>query len=66
MLIELDNGRPDRLPCQVHGWMDYYLKHHFEATKDHAGYIISPSDHFFLGAPENIQAFADAAHECRY
>lgn len=30
------------------------------------GYICSPSDHFFFGAPENIQAFADAAKECRY
>ena len=26
MLTALDNKRPDRLPCQVHGWMDYYLK----------------------------------------
>ena len=38
----------------------------FEATKDHAGYIIAPSDHFFSGAPENLQAFADAARECHY
>ena len=38
----------------------------FEATKDHAGYILAPSDHFFSGAPENIQAFVDAARECRY
>jgi hypothetical protein len=38
----------------------------FEATKDHAGYIIAPSDHFFACAPENIQAFADAARECWY
>jgi len=38
----------------------------FEATKDHAGYIISPSDHFFHGDPANIQAFADAVRECRY
>ena len=38
----------------------------FEATKDHAGYICCPSDHFFHGALENIQAFADAARECRY
>jgi len=28
MLIALENGRPDRLPCQVHGWMDYYLNHY--------------------------------------
>ena len=38
----------------------------FEATKDHAGYILCPSDHFFFGNPENIQAFVDAAKECVY
>lgn len=38
----------------------------FEATKDHAGYIVVPSDHFFHGDPANIQAFADAAKECVY
>ena len=26
MMIALANGKPDRLPCQVHGWMSYYLK----------------------------------------
>ena len=30
------------------------------------GYIISPSDHFFYGNPENLQAFANAAKECTY
>lgn len=38
----------------------------FEATKDHAGYIIAPSDHFFYGDPVNLQAFADACKECVY
>ena len=38
----------------------------FEATKDHAGYIIAPSDHFFFGDPANLQAFADACKECAY
>lgn len=38
----------------------------FEATKDHAGFIIAPSDHFFFGDPKNLQAFADACKECRY
>ncbi len=28
MLTALKNGRPDRLPCQVHGWMPYYLKNY--------------------------------------
>jgi len=38
----------------------------FEATRDHAGYICCPSDHFFHGDPACIQAFADAAKECVY
>jgi uroporphyrinogen-III decarboxylase len=38
----------------------------FEATRDHAGYIIAPSDHFFHGDPACVQAFADAARECVY
>ncbi|MFI4911707.1 MAG: uroporphyrinogen decarboxylase family protein [Sedimentisphaeraceae bacterium JB056] len=38
----------------------------FEATKDHGGYIVSPSDHFFNGSPDNIQAFVDEAKKCYY
>jgi hypothetical protein len=38
----------------------------FEATKDHAGYIIAPSDHFFFGDPANLKAFADACKQCHY
>ncbi|MCC7491316.1 MAG: hypothetical protein IT204_03170 [Fimbriimonadaceae bacterium] len=38
----------------------------FEATRDQAGYIIAPSDHFFHGDPANLQAFADAVKECVY
>lgn len=38
----------------------------FEATRDQAGYICCPSDHFFHGDPANLQAFADACRECRY
>jgi uroporphyrinogen decarboxylase len=30
------------------------------------GYICCPSDHFFFGDPANLQAFVDAARECRY
>lgn len=30
------------------------------------GYICCPSDHFFVGDPANIQAFADALKECGY
>lgn len=30
------------------------------------GYICSPSDHFFFGNPENIQAFVEAVKDCVY
>ena len=33
LLTALNNGRPDRLPVQVHGWMKYYLDH-FVHTED--------------------------------
>lgn len=38
----------------------------FEATRDHAGFILCPSDHFFHGDPSCLQAFAEAARECKY
>ena len=38
----------------------------FEATKDHAGYICCPSDHFFDGDPAHIQTFVDTCKECTY
>lgn len=37
----------------------------FNACPD-GGFILSPSDHFFFGAPENIQTFVDACRECTY
>jgi uroporphyrinogen-III decarboxylase len=53
-----EHGTPERARQQVFDC--------FEATKDHAGYIIAPSDHFFAGDPRNLQAFADAVKECVY
>lgn len=38
----------------------------FEATRDHAGYICCPSDHFFHGDPACLQAFVDEAKRCVY
>ncbi|MBI5835554.1 MAG: hypothetical protein HZB16_24890 [Armatimonadetes bacterium] len=38
----------------------------FEATKDHAGYICCPSDHFFHGDTANLEAFAQACCDCVY
>lgn len=38
----------------------------FEATRERAGYICCPSDHFFHGSTESVQAFADACKACVY
>jgi uroporphyrinogen-III decarboxylase len=53
-----ENGTPERARQLVFDC--------FEATKDHAGYILCPSDHFFHGDPACLQAYADAAKECVY
>ena len=53
-----ENGTPEVARKQV---LDC-----FEATKEQAGYIICPSDHFFSGDPACLQAFSDAAKECVY
>lgn len=37
----------------------------FEAAR-HGGFILSPSDHFFFGNPDNIQTFVDTVRECIY
>jgi len=52
-----ENGNPELVKKMV--------KELFEACPD-GGYICSPSDHFFFGDPENIQAFVEAAKECKY
>ncbi len=54
----LENGTPEIAREQVLNC--------FEATKDHAGYILCPSDHFFHGNPDCLRAFAQAAKECVY
>jgi hypothetical protein len=57
-LAGFERGTPERARQQVFDC--------FEATRDHAGYIVCPSDHFFHGDPACIEAFADAAKECVY
>ncbi len=42
------------------------MVHELHAACPDGGYICCPSDHFFSGSPENIQAFVDATHQCVY
>lgn len=52
-----EKGRPETARKMVHA---------LHACCPRGGYIVSPSDHFFFGSPENIRAFFDAARECNY
>lgn len=38
LLTALRNEKPDRLPCQVHGWMDYYLKTYLKGMDQYDAY----------------------------
>lgn len=54
----LEPGTPEQIRAHV--------QETFEAYGSGGGYIMSPSDHFFHMSIENLQAYADAAHSCRY
>ena len=38
MLTAINNKKPDRLPCQVHNWMDYYLKTYLDGKDAYEAY----------------------------
>jgi hypothetical protein len=50
ILIAMNNGKPDRLPCLIHAWVEYHLK-----TTLHT------LDQIFHGSIEHLRAFADGA-----
>ncbi len=38
LLTAIHNGKPDRLPVQVHGWMDYYLNKYLDGLDQWQAY----------------------------
>jgi uroporphyrinogen decarboxylase len=61
MLIALHNGRPDRLPCQAHGWMDYYLKTYLGGIDWWQAYARFDMDYAIYVSPRHIYADKDLA-----
>jgi len=59
MLIALENGRPDRLPCQVHGWMDYYLNHYLGGIDWYEAYAKFGMDYAIYVSPDYTYAGSD-------
>jgi len=62
MMIALSNGRPDRLPCQVHGWMDYYLKNYLGGIDEWAAFEKFGLDFAIYRSPTYRYAAADCAN----
>ena len=42
LLTVMNNGTPDHLPCQVHGWMDYYLATYLGGRDQYGAYEAFP------------------------
>ncbi|HUS57700.1 MAG TPA: hypothetical protein VM141_03530, partial [Planctomycetota bacterium] len=62
MLTALANGRPDRLPCQVHSWMGYYLHHYLGGIDGWQAFERFGMDLAIYTSPSYSYAEADQAN----
>lgn len=53
-LTVLNNQKPDRMPCQVHGWMSYYLNTYLHGMDQYQAYDFLGMDKVIYTAPEYI------------
>lgn len=53
-LTALHNGKPDRLPCQVHNWMEYYLKTYLKGMDAFQAYEYVGMDPVIYEGPDLI------------
>ncbi|MDY6914574.1 MAG: uroporphyrinogen decarboxylase family protein [Planctomycetota bacterium] len=61
-LAAINNEKPDRLPCQVHSWMAYYLKNYLDGADQYAAYARFGMDPVIYCAPEYDFAERDKAN----
>ena len=54
LLIALNNGKPDRLPVQVHGWMGYYLDRYLGGVDQWQAYDRFGMDKVIYGGPASV------------
>lgn len=53
-LAAVNNQKPDRLPCQVHSWMEYYLKTYLNNMDQYQAYDFFGMDPVIYVGPEFI------------
>lgn len=55
-LTAISNGKPDRLPCQVHSWMQYYLDTYLHGMDQYQAYEYFDMDPVIYVSPRFIYA----------
>lgn len=60
-LTALHNQKPDRLPCQVHSWMEYYLNRYLGGVDQYRAYELTGVDPVIYASPEMIYDERDLA-----
>ena len=53
-LTVLNNQKPDRMPCQVHSWMEYYLKTYLGGMDQYEAYDYFGMDPVIYVGPDYI------------
>ncbi len=61
-LTAINNEKPDRLPCQVHSWMSYYLRNYLHAADQFEAYDKVGMDWVIYTAPYFIYDEKDLAN----
>lgn len=61
-LTAIHNQKPDRLPCQVHSWMQYYLNTYLGGVDQYAAYDFFGMDPVIYCEPELTYSPADLAN----
>ncbi|MDH7567981.1 MAG: uroporphyrinogen decarboxylase family protein [Armatimonadota bacterium] len=61
-LCALNNEKPDRLPCQVHNWMAYYLKTYLGGVDQYGAYERFGMDPVIYTAPRYLYDERDLAN----
>ncbi|AEE97981.1 uroporphyrinogen decarboxylase family protein [Mahella australiensis] len=60
-LTAISNGKPDRLPCQVHSWMQYYLDTYLHGMDQYRAYEYFDMDPVIYVSPRFIYDEHDLA-----
>jgi uroporphyrinogen decarboxylase len=61
-LTAIHNQKPDRLPCQVHSWMKYYLDTYLKGMDQYQAYEYFGMDPVIYTGPDFIYAGKDQAN----